>query len=57
MPIHRTTKDGKPAFQYGMSGAKYAYTPGNKASREAAKKKAIRQALAIQHRTGRAAHL
>jgi len=51
MPIHRTTKEGKPALQYGAHGAKYAYTPGNKASREAAKKKAIKQALAIQRRS------
>jgi hypothetical protein len=52
VPIHRTTKDGKPALQYGAHGAKYAYTAGNKASREAAKKKAIKQALAIQRRSG-----
>jgi hypothetical protein len=52
MPIHRTTKDGKPAMQYGTHGAKYAYMPGNKASREAAKKKAVKQALAIQRRSG-----
>ena len=39
------------------SGAKYTYTPGNPASRKAAKKKAIKQALAIQHRTGKPAHL
>ena len=52
MPIHRTTKDGKPAMQYGTHGAKYAYMPGNKTSREAAKKKAIKQALAIQRRSG-----
>ena len=52
MPIHTTTKNGKPAYQYGKRGAKYAYTPGNKTSRETAKKKAIRQALAIQRRSG-----
>ena len=52
MPIHRTTKDGKPALQYGTHGAKYTYTAGNKRSREAAKKKAVRQALAIQRRSG-----
>ena len=57
MPIHRTTKDGKPALQYGDHGAKYAYMPGNKASREAAKKKAVKQALAIARRTGKPAHL
>ena len=25
MPIRRTTKDGKPAYQYGPNGAKYTY--------------------------------
>lgn len=57
MPIHRTTKNGKPAYQYGETGAKYTYTPGNKASRERAKEKARKQALAIAQRTGRPAHL
>ncbi len=50
MPVHRTTKDGKPAYQWGTSGAKYTYTPGSKASREAAKKKAIKQGLAVAYR-------
>ena len=52
MPIHRTTRDGKPALQYGTHGAKYTYTAGNKASRDAAKRKCIKQALAIQRRSG-----
>ncbi len=52
MPIHRTTKNGKPALQYGTHGAKYTYTPGNIRSRAAAKKKCIKQALAIQRRSG-----
>jgi len=52
MPIHRTTKNGKPAMQYGARGTKYTYTAGNKASREAAKRKCIKQALAIQRRSG-----
>ena len=57
MPIQRTTKNGRPAYQYGPQGAKYTYVPGNPASRKAAKKKAIKQALAIQRRTGKPAHL
>jgi len=57
MPVHRTTKNSKPAFQYGSTGAKYTYTPGSEASREAAKRKAIKQALAIERRTGKPAHL
>jgi hypothetical protein len=52
MPIHRTTKDGKPAYQYGTKGAKYTYKAGDKSSREAAKRKALKQALAIKARTG-----
>ena len=57
MPVHRTTVKGKPAYQYGNTGAKYPYKPGDKAGREAAKKRAIDQALAIQYRTGNPAHL
>jgi hypothetical protein len=52
MPVHTTTKNGKPAYQWGSSGAKYTYTSGNAASREKAKKKAIQQGLAVAHRTG-----
>jgi len=57
MPIRRTTKNGKPALQYGTHGAKYIYTSGNTASREAAKQRVIKQALAIARRTGKPAHL
>ena len=52
MPIHRVIVNGQPALQYGTRGAKYPYKAGNKASREAAWKKAIKQALAIQRRSG-----
>lgn len=57
MPIRRTTKNGEPALQYGTHGAKYTYIVGNKRSREAAKQKAIKQALAIARRTGMSADL
>ncbi len=57
MPLVRTTVGGKPAYKYGATGKAYPYKAGNAASRETAKKKAIRQALAIQHSTGRPAHL
>jgi hypothetical protein len=57
MPLQRTTVNGKPAYKYGATGKAYPYTPGNAASREAAKKKAIKQALAIQYRSGKPAHL
>ncbi|MHB9044450.1 MAG: hypothetical protein ACYC35_00785 [Pirellulales bacterium] len=56
MPVQRTTKNRKPAYQYGDNGAKYPYTPGNAVSRTAAKKKAIKQGLAIANRTGKPAH-
>ncbi len=49
MPVHETTKNGKPAYQWGKHGAKYTYTPGNEASRKAAKKKAIKQGLAAAY--------
>lgn len=48
MPVRRTTKNGKPAYQYGQSGAKYTYTAGNEASRARAKAKAERQGRAIR---------
>lgn len=51
MPVHRTTVNGKPAYQFGDSGKKYTYTAGNAASRLAAKKKAIKQGLAVANRT------
>ncbi len=57
MPVHRTTKNGKPAYQYGTTGAKYVYVSGNEASRKAAEQKAIKQGLAIARRTGKPAHL
>ena len=57
MPVQRVQKNGKPGYRYGATGKVYTYTPGNKASRETALKKAIKQALAIQYRTGKPAHL
>ena len=57
MPVRRTTKNGKPAYQYGKTGAKYAYKPGDEASRKRAKKRAIMQGLAIAHRRGQHPHL
>jgi hypothetical protein len=48
MPVHRTKKNGKPAFQWGAEGKKYPYTPGDKKSREEAKRKAQRQGRAVR---------
>ena len=52
MPVHRTTKNGKPAYQWGQHGAKYVYVSGNRVSMLAAKEKAIKQGLAVAYRTG-----
>ncbi len=52
MPVKRTTKNGKPAYQYGDSGKKYVYTPGDPSSRNRAKKKATEQGQAIHARRG-----
>jgi hypothetical protein len=52
MPVKKVTVNGRPAYQWGKSGKKYTYTPGNAASREKAKKIAIQQGLAVAHRTG-----
>jgi len=51
MPVRKVTVKGRPAFQWGASGKKYPYTPGNKASMMAAKKKAIDQGLAVAYAT------
>lgn len=47
MPIKSCKMGGKPGFKYGDSGKCYSYSPGNKESMMAAKKKAIKQGLAI----------
>jgi hypothetical protein len=49
MPIRRTTDGGKPAYQWGDTGKKYTYKPNDVASRESAKKKAIKQGLAAAY--------
>ena len=51
MPVHRTTVNGQPAYQWGDSGKKYTYKAKDAASRLAAKKKAIKQGLAVAQRT------
>ncbi len=48
MPVRRS-KDGRgPYYQWGDSGKKYHYTAGDKASREAARKKAEKQGRAAR---------
>jgi len=47
MPINRCSKDGKPGFKWGSSGACYTYTSGDDKSIADAKKKVLAQATAI----------
>ena len=53
MPVERCTYKGKPAYRWGEHGKCYAYTAGNKRSRDAAKKKALEQGRAMWVRRGR----
>ena len=39
MPIRQTTKDGKPAYQYGTTGKKYTFNPNDEQSKKELKKK------------------
>jgi hypothetical protein len=48
MPIKQCQSDGKPGFQWGESGKCYTYTPGDKASRERARQKALKQGRAVE---------
>ncbi len=48
MPVHRTTSNGKPAYQWGQSGKKYTYTAGNETARKRAKQKAHLQGAAAE---------
>lgn len=48
MPRMRCTKDNQPGFKWGESGKCYTYTPGNRESRERAKRLADRQGRAIR---------
>lgn len=46
MPVVPCQKGGKPGFKFGESGACFTYTPGDSASRDAAREKAIAQGVA-----------
>ena len=48
MPIRQTTKDGKPAYQYGITGKKYTFNPNDEQSRKRAKEKAKQQGQKIE---------
>lgn len=53
MPRQRCTKNGKPGYRYGRYGTCYTYTPGNKTSRNRAKRKAEIQGSAIRRQGGK----
>jgi hypothetical protein len=46
MPVHLTTENGQPAYQWGKTGHKYVFNPNDSASRARAKAKAERQGRA-----------
>jgi len=50
-----TTRDGERRgyYRWGESGTMYTYEPGDEASRERAREKALRQGRAIQARRNR----
>jgi len=52
MPVQGCRKDGKPGYKYGEGGTCYTYTAGNKASRDAAYSKAVKQGQAIKASQG-----
>lgn len=47
MPLKRCQKGNKPGWKWGDRGRCYAYTPGNKQSRDQARQKALNQAVAM----------
>lgn len=49
MPIYRRTNSKGPYYQYGDTGTKYYYISRNEKSRMNAKKKAIKQMIAIKY--------
>jgi hypothetical protein len=48
MPVHRGKDSDGPYYQWGESGKKYRYEPGNKSGRERAKDKARKQGQAAR---------
>lgn len=48
MPLKNCSDGGKPGYKWGDAGHCYTYTKDNPASQKSAKKKAIRQGIAIE---------
>lgn len=47
MPIKHCEKDGKPGFSWGNASKCWTYNPNDEASKKEAKKKCIKQGIAI----------
>lgn len=47
MPIKRCSINGKPGFKWGDEGKCYTYDPDSLSERKAARKKALKQGIAI----------
>jgi hypothetical protein len=47
MPVLPCSENNKPGFKWGDSGSCYTYTRNDKKSRETARKKAVKQGVAI----------
>ena len=50
MPLERCEAEGKPGWRWGKTGKCYGYAKGDKAGSLAAKKRAIKQAIAQKER-------
>jgi hypothetical protein len=48
MPVHKCQDGGKPGYKWGKEGKCYTYTPKSESSRKAAKKKALKQGMAVE---------
>ena len=48
MPVKECEENGKPGFKWGDENKCYTYTPNDKTSKETARKKALKQGVAIE---------
>lgn len=48
MPVEECQLNSKPGFRWGQQGKCFTYTPGNKASQDAARNKAKEQGRAVE---------
>jgi hypothetical protein len=48
MPIKTCNEDGRPGYKWGDKGRCYTYKAGSESAKKSAKKKAIKQGVAIE---------